>query len=89
MNKVTEEELKYDEDKTLQASHSTSCVNSHNLQLVTLAQLWGLEEQIKMQGSFIGFRQKSTTSAVSVLILQQQASTAATVTQRHLGFPAV
>lgn len=56
MNKVTEEELKYDKDKTLQTSHSTNCANSQNLQLVTLAQLWGLEEQIKMEGSFTGFR---------------------------------
>lgn len=56
MNKVTEEELKYDKAKTLQTSHSTNCANSHNVQLVTQPQLWGLEEQTKMEGSFIGFR---------------------------------
>lgn len=51
MNKVTEQEIKYDIDKT---SHISQFVNSvHNPQLVTLAQLWGLEEQRKMEGSFI------------------------------------
>lgn len=34
----------------------TAQMCSHNLQLVTLAQLWELEEEIKMGGSFIGFR---------------------------------
>lgn len=54
MNKVTEEEMNYDIDKTLQSSQFVNCI--HNLQLVNLAQLWGLEEQIKMEGSFIGWR---------------------------------
>lgn len=57
MNKVTEEEIKYDIDKTPQISQFVNCV--HKLQLVTLAQLWGLEEQIKMEGSFIGVDQKA------------------------------
>lgn len=54
MNKGTEGEIKYDIDKTLRTSQFVNCV--HNLQLVTLAQLWELKEQIKMEGSFIGWR---------------------------------
>lgn len=42
MNKVTEAEIKYDIDKTSHISQFGNCV--HNLQLLTLAQLWGLEE---------------------------------------------
>lgn len=80
MNKVTEEEIKYDIDKTLQTSQFVNCARKSTISHPS--SIMGTTEQIKMEGSFISVDRKappllllcSYSSSSNLLLLQRESS---------------